>query len=314
MSRLLETLAEKPILILDGAMGTELEKRGYDVSGTLWSAKYLLGEPSPLIEIHKAYLEAGADLVTTASYQASYQGLLEAGLTKQQTILAIKESVHIARVAIKKVWADLSEREKEGRLYPFIAGSVGPYGAYLADGSEYTGAYQLTKEEFQNFHRPRIKALVEGGVDLLAFETIPNLTEARALLELLYQEYSNVPAYLSFTSQDGQHISDGSSLKKVVELVNCYSAELLAVGINCSKPAVTVTFLKQLRRLTDKEFVVYPNSGEEYDGINHAWYEEGSTTDLHTQAKIYQKLGARFIGGCCRTRPVDIAGLAEYFH
>ena len=162
-----ELLTNNETLILDGALGTELEVLGYDISGKLWSAKYLLEKPEVIQDLHETYLEAGADLITTSSYQATLPGLVEAGLTEQEAQQVIRSTVRLAQTARDKVWAKLSPKEKAKRPYPLISGDVGPYAAYLANGSEYTGDYgQVTVEDLKDFHRPRLALLVDEGVDL----------------------------------------------------------------------------------------------------------------------------------------------------
>ena len=185
MGKFKDLLGKQEIIILDGALGTELESRCYDVSGKLWSAQYLLGQSQIIQNVHESYVRAGSDIITTSSYQASIPAFIEAGLTPEKGYDLLKETVFLAQKAIENIWQTLSPEEQKQRPYPLVAGSVGPYAAYLADGSEYTGDYQLSEEEFQEFHRPRIQALLEAGCDLLAIETIPNGAEAAAILQLL---------------------------------------------------------------------------------------------------------------------------------
>ena len=202
-------LENKSPLILHGALGTEMESLGYDISGKLWSAKYLLEKPEVIQKIHETYVAAGSDLITTSSYQATLPGLIDAGLTEKEAEQIIALTVQLAKAARDKVWA----AEKAKRPYPLISGDVGPYAAYLANGSEYTGDYgQITIKELKEFHRPRIQILLDQGVDLLALETIPNRLEAQALIELLAEEFPEAEAYISFTVQEPGTISDGTSL------------------------------------------------------------------------------------------------------
>ncbi len=194
-----DLLEKQDIIILDGALGTELERQGYDVSGRLWSAKCLLENPQIIKDLHEDYVRAGSDIITTSSYQASVSAFIKEGLSLDKAHELFKETVFLAQAAVKNVWQGLSLDEQKQRSYPLIAGSVGPYAAYLADGSEYTGAYHLSEEEFKDFHRPRIQALLDAGCDLLALETIPNGAETEALVHLLSEEFPQVEAYLSFT-------------------------------------------------------------------------------------------------------------------
>lgn len=310
-----ELLENQNVLILHGALGTELEALGYDISGKLWSAKYLLEEPSIIQEIHETYIATGADLVTTSSYQATLSGLQEAGLSEAEAKAIIAQTVTLAKAARDKVWNALSDGEKSQRPYPLISGDIGPYAAYLANGSEYTGNYgKISKDDLKNFHRPRIKILLEEGVDLLALETIPNALEAQALVELLAEEFPEVEAYLSFTIQESTSISDGTSFEEIAELVNS-SKQILAVGFNCSSPVLYDYALERLIFLTDKYLVTYPNSGEVYDGQTQTWKPKDVTVkDLAEYSHYWhEQFQVKVIGGCCRTRPDDIQKLYQIF-
>lgn len=312
MGRLKELLEEQDVVILHGALGTELEFRGHDVSGKLWSAKYLLENPQFIKDIHKDYIRAGADLVTTSTYQATFEGLAEVGLSQAEAERLIRLTVDLAKEAREEVWMELSDVEKADRAYPLISGDVGPYAAYLADGSEYTGDYgAISLSELKDFHRRRIELLLEQGAELLALETIPNFLEAQALVDLLATDFPEVEAYMSFTSQDGQSISDGTPIGEIAELINS-SEQILAVGLNCTAPALYPAFLSQLRQGTDKPFVTYPNSGEVYDGVTQTWKEQADHShSLLDNTLAWHQLGAKVVGGCCRTRPADIASLVE---
>lgn len=313
MGKFKDYLDRYHLLILDGALGTELENRGFDVSGKLWSAKYLLDNPQVIQDLHVTYVRSGSDIITTSSYQASIPAFLEAGLSPEAGYDLLKETVRLARAAIEQVWQELADEEKAQRPYPLIAGSVGPYAAYLSDGSEYTGAYDLTKEEFQDFHRPRIKALLEAGSDFLAIETIPNGAETTALLDLLATEFPDTEVYLSFTAQTEEAISDGTAIETVGAWAEA-SPQVLAVGFNCTAPHLIAGLLERLGRVCHKPFLTYPNSGEIYDGRTQTWYddpEQGQT--LLENSLAWEKQGARLLGGCCRTRPEDIAQLAGFF-
>ena len=310
-----ELLEKQDVLILHGALGTELEALGYDISGKLWSAKYLLEEPSIIQDIHETYIAAGADLVTTSSYQATLPGLQEVGLSEAEARTVIAQTVDLAKAARDRIWASISDAEKSKRPYPLISGDVGPYAAYLANGSEYTGDYgKISKEELKDFHRPRIAILIDQGVDLLALETIPNALEAAALVELLAEEFPQVEAYISFTIQESSSISDGTSLEAMVELVDT-SKQILALGINCSSPLLFDAALEKLASLTNKYLVTYPNSGEVYDGQTQTWKPKDETAKNlveHSQA-WHQQFQVKILGGCCRTRPNDIKALYETF-
>lgn len=311
MGKFKDLLDKNEYVILDGALGTELENRGYDVSGKLWSAKYLLENPKVIQDLHEVYLRAGADIITTSSYQATIQGLEDYGLTEQEATDTIALTVDLAKKARENVWNALSDDAKNKRPYPLISGDVGPYAAYLADGSEYKGNYHLSKEEFKDFHRTRIKSLLSAGCDFLGIETIPNVVEAEALIELLADEFPETEAYMSFTAQDDESISDGTAIETVAALCDA-SKQILAFGINCSSPAVISNLLKKIRTVSQKPLVTYPNSGEVYDGATQTWKSlPDHTHTLLENSQIWHQFGAKVVGGCCRTTPDDIACLTN---
>ena len=301
-------------LILHGALGTEMEALRYDISGKLWSAKYLLEKSEVIQELHETYVAAGADLITTSSYQATLPGLVEAGLTEKAAEQIIALTVRLAKAARDKVWGALDETEKAKRPYPLISGDVGPYAAYLANGSEYSGDYgKITINELKDFHRPRIQILLDQGVDLLALETIPNRLETQALIELLAEEFPEAEAYMSFTVQIPDAISDGTSLAEMAKLVS-QSNQILAVGINCSSPLLYNQALSFLEN-TGKALITYPNSGEVYDGDSQTWKpkDKDALTLVEHSKYWHAHFGVKILGGCCRTRPNDIKALYQEF-
>jgi homocysteine S-methyltransferase len=299
-------LRTKPTIILDGALATELERRGADLRDSLWSAKILLDQPELIREVHLDYFRSGADCVTTASYQATVEGFAKKGLDQKEALRLIQLSVKLAQEAREQFWTESLERERHN----FIAGSVGPYGAYLADGSEYVGNYGLTERELVDFHRPRVKALVEAGVDILACETIPCLSEARALVALL-GEFPTTPAWTSFSARDGTHVSEGETFAECVKFLDDFP-QIVAVGINCTPPKFIRSLIKAAKAVSDKPILVYPNSGENWDAANRQWYGETSCAAFGEQAQVWYQEGARLIGGCCRTTPEHIRTISEY--
>lgn len=312
MGRLKELLLQKQILVLHGPLGTELEARGYDVSGKLWSAKYLLENPEVIRELHETYLNDGSNILITSTYQATIPGLEAAGLNPSQAADIIRLTVQLAYQARESYWQNLSEEQKNQTIYPLISGDVGPYAAYLADGSEYNGHYgDVTLQELKDFHRPRIQLFLEQEVDMLAVETIPNVLEVQALTELLSEEFPQVEAYMSFTAQEVGKISDGTPIKDVIALVETCS-QIVAVGFNCTQPHLYDDLLQEIRSLTIKPLVTYPNSGETYDGTTQTWHHshEGKCS-LVDQSLKWIDLGAQIVGGCCRTRPTEIAALVQ---
>ncbi|MFU0886603.1 homocysteine S-methyltransferase [Kluyvera sichuanensis] len=299
-------LTDHPFVLLDGAMATELEARGCDLADSLWSAKVLMENPQLIYDVHLDYFRAGAQVAITASYQATPDGFAARGLNEAQARSLIAKSVELAKQA-----RDSYRAENPAAKGLLIAGSVGPYGAYLADGSEYRGDYQRSAQVFQDFHRPRIEALLEAGVDLLACETLPSFDEIRALAQLL-EAYPVAQAWFSFTLRDAQHLSDGTPLRDVLALLADYP-QILAVGINCIALENTVEALEYLHSLTPLPLVVYPNSGEHYDAVSKTWHHHGEAcATLEGYLPQWLAAGAKLIGGCCRTTPKDIAALKAH--
>lgn len=295
-------LQNQNLIVLDGALATELEARGCDLNDSLWSAKVLMEQPELIRQVHLDYFNAGADVAITASYQATVEGFAQRGLSKNQAIELIKKSVQIAKDARDEFWSD--EKNQINRSYPLIAGSVGPYGAFLADGSEYRGDYQLTEQELIDFHRPRIEALIEAGVDVLACETIPNFVEAQALIKLL-SEFPQASAWFTFTAKDGEHISHGEKIADVAKWLDSYP-QVAAIGINCTSPLHIPSLIQEIKKNTSKPIIVYPNSGEFYVSVTNSWHGETSSESFGLQSKHWCELGATVIGGCCRTTPEHI--------
>lgn len=299
----LTALLERPFVVLDGAMATELEARGCNLADSLWSAKVLMENPDLIRDVHLDYFRAGAQVAITASYQATPAGFAARGLDEAQSRALIGKSVALARKARE---AYLAENANAGTL--LVAGSVGPYGAYLADGSEYRGDYVRSDDVFSDFHRPRVEALLDAGADLLACETLPSFAEIRALTALL-AEYPRARAWFSFTLRDSQHLSDGTPLREVVAWL-AGSSQVVALGINCIALENTTAALTHLQGLTALPLVVYPNSGEHYDAVSKTWHHHGEACEtLAGYLPQWLAAGAKLIGGCCRTTPRDIAAL-----
>jgi homocysteine S-methyltransferase len=296
-------------LILDGALATELERHGADLRDPLWSAKLLIERPSLIRAVHLEYFLAGADLATTASYQASFEGFAKRGIDAADAAQLMRESVALAVAARDECWADPLIRSN--RLRPLVAASVGPYGAMLGDGSEYRGDYALDEAALMNFHRPRLRVLAESGADLIACETIPCLREAVALARLL-EEIPQLTAWISFSCRDGTHTSAGEDIADCVARLNEF-AQVTTVGVNCTKPEYVVPLLTQMRPHTGKPLLCYPNSGERYDAQTKQWCAgSGGTVSVAAGAQAWVHAGARLIGGCCRTTPADIRALKAW--
>jgi homocysteine S-methyltransferase len=296
---ILPFLQQQGVLLLDGGLATELEARGLDLNDPLWSAKVLLEDPDVIRQVHIDYLRAGADCIVSASYQATLSRLQERGLTEAEAAENLRSAVRLAVEARDGFWSDPQNRP--GRLRPLVAASVGPYGAYLADGSEYTGGYGLTSAELQAFHEPRWHVLAQVKADLMACETLPSHEEGRALLELL-RATPGVYAWFSFTCRDAEHISDGSPLIEVLEELED-EPRVVAVGVNCTSPAFIPNLIGEARKATAKPIIVYPNSGERYDAGAKRWKGDTPAVDFGRASELWRAAGATLIGGCCRTGP-----------
>lgn len=301
---LTQALADR-VVVLDGGLSTELEARGYDVSGDLWSASLLREAPDAVVDAHRAFVEAGAEVVTTASYQATFEGFASAGLDAAQARRLMRLSVTLAR--------------DSGA--PWVAASVGPYGAMLADGSEYTGTYarDLGVDGLRAFHRPRLELLADtvlrpsgqgDGADVLACETVPCLAEAEALVAEVAR--LGVPAWLSLTTltdADGRVTTRlGEDAAQAFALV-AGVPEIVAVGVNCCDPVGALAAVRVAAGAAPGVPVVaYPNSGELWDGAARRWY--GAPDWEPDQIEAWTDAGARLVGGCCRVGPSQVATLS----
>jgi homocysteine S-methyltransferase len=299
-------LKKQKYLIIDGALGTELERRGGNLDDPLWSARLLCDNPEMIAAVHTDYLHAGADCLITASYQATFQGLARHGFTHEQARKLIRSAVTLAKTIVDGFWADPVNRVN--RLKPLVAASVGPYGAFLANRSEYTGNYGISEHELVNFHRERLKTLVSAGPDILACETLPCFAEARALVRLM-EDLDMIPAWVSFSARDGQHINSGETIRDCAQWLNDKPC-VAAMGINCTDPVHVASLVKEIRSVTDKPVVVYPNKGEVYNNLTKSWAPRPGVPSFGEMAAQWVKHGARLIGGCCHTTPDDIRRLA----
>lgn len=308
MNPISNILEKFPLLILDGAMATELENRGCQIQDSLWSAKILAENPQMIRNVHYDYFKAGADCAITASYQATINGFVEKGYSEEEAISLIQRSVQLAKDARDEFWANPDNRV--GRPTPLVAGSVGPYGAYLADGSEYRGHYGLTMEELMEFHRPRIQLLVDAGADILACETFPCLIEAKAITALL-KEFPGVYCWISFSAKNEHEISDGTAIAECAQYLNDFE-QVAAVGVNCTAPQYIESLIQDIKANTNKPVIVYPNSGEEYHAEDKTWHGHADQESYGCCAKNWHAVGANIIGGCCRTTPADIAAISDW--
>ncbi|MFI8230820.1 homocysteine S-methyltransferase [Streptomyces sp. NPDC085900] len=285
-------------VVLDGGMSNQLESAGHDLSDELWSARLLAERPEAITEAHLAYFEAGADVAITASYQATFEGFARRGIGREKAAELLALSVESAREAARQAAA-------KGVTRPlWVAASVGPYGAMLADGSEYRGRYGLSVDELAGFHRPRLEVLASARPDVFALETVPDADEARALLRVV--RGLGVPAWLSYTVE-GDRTRAGQPLEEAFALAADVD-EVIAVGVNCCAPQDVDGAVRTAARVTGKPVVVYPNSGEAWDAGARAWAGRSSFTPEEVTG--WRASGARLIGGCCRVGPEAIAGIA----
>lgn len=281
------------MLISDGGLATELEARGHDLSDPLWSARLLSDAPEEIVAVHAAFFRAGATIATTASYQASFEGFAVHGFDRDQSIELLCRSVELAGLA----------RDETGASGLLVAASVGPYGAALADGSEYRGRYGLSVAALTRWHRPRLETLAAAGADVLACETVPDVDEAEALVEVV--RTVGVPAWLSYTI-DGTKTRAGQPLAEAFAVAAGID-EIVAVGVNCCSPDDVLPAI-EIASAIGKPVIVYPNSGERWDGRRRQW--TGRPRFAAELARQWIAAGARIVGGCCRVGPNDIAALA----
>ncbi|MBP6016880.1 MAG: homocysteine S-methyltransferase [Candidatus Promineofilum sp.] len=302
-------LQRQGALILDGGLATELERQGHNLSDEMWSARLLRDDPDAIRQVHLAYYGAGADCCISASYQATISGFVHSGMSPEVARDLIRLAVRLVIEARDEFWAVTANRG--GRLRPLAAASVGPYGAYLADGSEYTGAYGLDEAGLTDFHRERLALLAGSGADILACETIPSFAEARALARLL-DETPDIYAWFSFSCRDGAHIADGTPIARCAAFLADLE-RVAAVGINCTPPRFIPDLIRAVTAVTDKPVVVYPNSGETYDPVLKRWLGESVPSEFGTYSREWRKLGAGLIGGCCRTTPDHVRQISDRF-
>ncbi len=288
------TLSDDAVVVSDGGLATELEARGHDLSDDLWSARLLADAPDEITAVHTAFFRSGAAVATTATYQASFDGFAARGIDRSLAATLMRRSVELAGSARNDLGGD-------GR---WVAASIGPYGAALANGEEYRGRYGLSVAQLAAWHRPRLEVILEAGPDVLAVETVPDIDEAEAVAGLIAD--LGVPAWLSYTV-DGTQTRAGQPLAEAFA-VAAGVPEIVAVGVNCCAPQDVLPAIAVAREATGKPVVVYPNSGEVWDGLRRMWTGTSSwAADLVPQ---WVAAGARIVGGCCRVRPSDIARIA----
>ncbi len=289
-------------VVLDGGLASELERLGHDLNDPLWSARVLLEDSEAIAVVHRNFLEMGADCIGTATYQASFEGLRARGLSDSEATGFFQRAVDIAVQSRDEFWGDPTNRID--RLKPLVAASLGPYGAFLADGSEYQGDYGLSAAAIHAFHEDRWRVILESKADVTAWETIPSRLEAQVLGELL-SEARGVHAWVSFSCRDGERLCDGTPVSEVVRELDDIP-NLVAVGINCTAPEYITSLLCRMRTATDKPLFVYPNRGGRYDAEAKVW--EAPPVDIPWRKLIseWRENGVFGVGGCCRVGSAEI--------
>ena len=292
-------------LLIDGGLSNVLEEQGHDLNHKLWTAKLLETDPESIIQAHYAYLKSGAKCITSSSYQASVRGFIAIGHDQNTAEILIRKTIRLAEIAI--------ERARESGVVdynPLIAASIGPYGAYLADGSEYHGNYGVSDDTLREFHLDRIKLLERSNADFFACETLPSIQEARVLSEIL--EQTDKPAWISFSCKNEHQINDGTRIEECVSVFANHS-NVFAIGVNCTAPEYVSGLIKLMKSGSGaKKIVVYPNSGEAYNAESKTWLGLSDPELFVAMAKEWIKMGADIIGGCCRIGPDHISRISEF--
>ena len=291
------------IHVIDGGLASELEYLGARIDGPLWSAHVLEDEPEKVAAVHRAYIAAGAQCIATCSYQVSRIGYAEVGLPAERADATLLRSVELAR----SVMAEFPGPRV------LVAGSLGPYGAALHNGAEYTGKYDCSYADLVRFHRERIEVFAHASgaqaPDLLAFETFPSLEEVRAVGEAL-APWPALQVWFSFSCRDEMHVSHGEPLAECASLVAALP-QTVAIGVNCIPPKWALSSIGELRAGSDKPVLVYPNSGEGWDATARCWIGITDPADFGAKAAEWFAAGAQIVGGCCRTRPAHIREVAQ---
>ena len=297
-TRFAEVLKRKQPLLLDGGLATQLEAQGCDINTTLWSASLLQSNTQAIVDAHRAFLEAGAACIETASYQASREGFGTLGLSNDEADDLMRLSVELAIRAREECGSDA-----------LVAASLGPYGAMLHDGSEYTGDYDVSPDVIRAFHAERLDVLDTSEADVFALETIPSIEEARVLAGLLQERVT--PAWVSFSCKDETHVCDGTDIAEAAGLFSEHP-RVLAVGINCTPPQYVPALIRRIRSaLPDMPILAYPNSGETYNADDGTWFGTVTPGDCAEAALGWLEAGATIVGGCCRMAPEHIRSIQQ---
>lgn len=285
------------MVILDGGLGTELERRGYRDLGRLWSSALVEADPSALREVHRDFLLAGADVIATATYQAAVPTLLECGHDRESARRVLRDAVTLA--------VEERNAHSSGAL---VAASIGPFGAHLADGSEYSGCYSVTDGELYDFQVERWHILAESEADIIACETMPSMADVRACV-LLMCETPERWAWISLMCRDAAHLADGTELSEVIALLNDVP-NLAAIGANCIPPSFVPAIMNTFRAATSLPLMVYPNASNAWTMEMGRPLDELSAAEFAEESAAWRTHGAQIIGGCCKTTPEHVRALA----
>ena len=287
-------------MVLDGGLSNVLEDLGCDLSSSLWTAELLEKDPQAIVETHLRYLRSGADIISTTGYQASIKKYLELSYSPSKAEELILRPVALARQALKSFVQSNPDKKR------FIAASIGPFGAYLADGSEYTGDYEVGAEQLRSFHKRRLRLLADSSADFLAFETMPNALEIEVISDLLSEVTK--PSWLSLSVQDANSLRDGTPLPKIIQGLDKLP-NLFAIGVNCCAPSIVEDCIKTIRLYSDKKVIVYPNSGQVYDAKQKKWLGTSDPLQYGQLAEKWFASGADIVGGCCQIGPRHIENI-----
>jgi homocysteine S-methyltransferase len=275
---------------LDGGLSTALELNGNKLSTSLWTGELIRTAPDEITKAHLDFINAGAEIIITSAYQLSYLGCGNRGWSELQTDEALHKSTQLAKDAVSKSGKDVK-----------VAASVGPYGAALADGSEYRGNYGVGKTALKDFHAKRIELLIASNPDYLALETMPDTQEVEVLLDLLSD--CPIPYWVSYSCKEGNQTNAGQSFASAVDLAQ----SAMAVGVNCTAPELISGLLGSAS--SSIPYVVYPNSGRSWDAVAKEWIGTTEVGFADSLVKEWIDLGAEIIGGCCGIGPKEIASL-----
>ena len=274
------------IKLLDGSMSFPLEKKGYNLHDKLWTGKALINDPDLIKNIHKGYIEAGADYISTATYQISFNRLKEMGYQPDEIKEIFQKSVDLVKDAILE-----SKPKNEIK----IVGSFGPYASFDPEASEYVGEYNVSDNAIMNFHLNNIHVIEETDLDILLYETIPCLREIEILSKIL--SHSSKEIWISVTCNENIEFRDGSSFEEACKIISNIE-NVTTMGINCFSPLLVKKAIKKLKKYSNKKTIVYPNSGEIYNPKDKFWSGKNDYNDL--MIKNWLSLSPDIIGGCCR--------------